>query len=91
MTCTCTPLNRALMAPLLGVEPGSVHEQGCLEQAADEARADLLDRLAAGVRELPAEALTFRVPSTGEVYSVPVPGDVLDRAAVLSLIEEARK
>ena len=32
-TCTCLPLNRALMASLLKVTPGSVHEQGCWENA----------------------------------------------------------
>lgn len=31
--CTCTPLNRRLMAHLLKVTPGSVHEQGCLDRA----------------------------------------------------------
>lgn len=32
--CTCLPLNRRLMAHLLMVTEGSVHEQGCWERAA---------------------------------------------------------
>lgn len=34
MECTCLPLNRRLMARLLKVDEGSVHEQGCWERAA---------------------------------------------------------
>jgi hypothetical protein len=32
-TCTCLPLNARLMAHLLKVDVGSVHEQGCWESA----------------------------------------------------------
>lgn len=32
-TCTCLPLNRKLIAHLLKVDEGSVHEQGCVERA----------------------------------------------------------
>ena len=35
--CTCLPLNRKLMAHLLGVAEGSVHEQACWERAARSA------------------------------------------------------
>lgn len=45
--CTCTPLNRKLMAYLLNVDEGSVHEQACVENAAAEAAA----RALAEVRE----------------------------------------
>ena len=44
--CTCLPLNRRLMAHLLKVDEGSVHEQGCVERAVAEAHAPLdVDRL----------------------------------------------
>jgi hypothetical protein len=36
--CTCLPLNRRLMAHLLKVDEGSVHEQGCVERAVAAAR-----------------------------------------------------
>jgi len=39
--CTCLPLNRRLLAHLLKVDEGSVHEQGCVERAVAEARAPL--------------------------------------------------
>jgi len=43
--CTCLPLNRRLMATLLKVEEGSVHEQGCVENAVAAYRADLAAKL----------------------------------------------
>jgi hypothetical protein len=42
-TCTCTPLNRRLMAHLLKVDEGDVHEHGCVERAAAQARTEALD------------------------------------------------
>jgi hypothetical protein len=36
--CTCLPLNRRLMAHLLKVDEGSVHEQDCVERAVAAAR-----------------------------------------------------
>lgn len=47
--CTCTPLNRALMAHLLRVDEGSVHEQGCLDRVLDAARSQPTPTLHAGL------------------------------------------
>jgi hypothetical protein len=53
-TCTCTPLNRRLMAHLLKVNEGDVHEHGCVERAAAQARTEALDveRLAEIINDL---------------------------------------
>ena len=47
--CTCPLLNRKLMALLLKVDEGSVHEQACVENAVAAERA----RIARAVRGLP--------------------------------------
>lgn len=74
--CTCTPLNRRLMAHLLGIEEGAVHEQGCLDRAVAELRADL----AAKVRGLwTAERERFEAEPDETVC--------LSEATVLALIE----
>jgi hypothetical protein len=46
--CTCLPLNRKLMALLLKVDEGSVHEQGCVEYAVAAER----ERIAGEVERL---------------------------------------
>ena len=56
--CTCMPLNRALMAHLLKVEPGSVHEQGCVEQAVAAERARYAALVAAARRLLRVDYVT---------------------------------
>ena len=71
--CTCLPLNSRLMAHLLKVDQGSVHEQDCVERAVAEAVAQERARIRAAVEGLPAR---------GDMMAL-----MVSRAAVLRVLD----
>lgn len=70
--CTCLPLNSRLMAHLLKVDQGSVHEQDCVERAVAEAVAQERARIRAAVEAMPDCSPLAESPETiieyGEGY-----------------------
>lgn len=59
--CTCTELNRRLMASLLRVGEGEVHEDGCRARAYEQGRREALDAALAAVEGLHPHRKTWPI------------------------------